>query len=461
MLLQSLELVTNVAISEVGIREKGGKDWVVLKESSTNTCTIKSEAPLKGPFSVRFLVKNGGYRVVDDLAFKVSEGSSDTSLELVTNVSISEVEVKENGGKYWVGLKESSTNTWTLKSEALSIRFLVKNGSYHVIDNVTFKVGEGSSGTSLELVTNVAISEVEIKEKGGKDWVALKESSTNTWAIKSETPLKGPFSVRFLVKNGGYRVVDDSEAALKGPFSVRFLVKNGGYRVVDDVIPESFTAGSEYKSGINVRRMGTANTTSDCCSTASSSLASKGHNAVYTADGARFEVPLVYLGIVVFGELLAMSQEEFGFAGNNGRIMLTCDASEMEYVMCLISIDASEEVERAFLSSMASSCHSVGGISHPVGERRAVRDWLPWPAEVGLHAAVGGGATEEVVIGVDAAILEREVGGVGLGGDGVLLAAEGEAHDDVATLEDSGGVAEDEPWEGLASDLHGAPHIHK
>uniref|UniRef100_A0A0E0Q168 Expansin-like CBD domain-containing protein n=1 Tax=Oryza rufipogon TaxID=4529 RepID=A0A0E0Q168_ORYRU len=74
---------------------------------------------------------------------------------------------------------------------------------------VTFKVGEGSSGKSLELVTNVAISEVEIKEKGGKDWVALKESSTNTWSLKSEAALKGPFSVRFLVKNGGYRVVDD------------------------------------------------------------------------------------------------------------------------------------------------------------------------------------------------------------------------------------------------------------
>ncbi|BAF20201.2 Os06g0662900 [Oryza sativa Japonica Group] len=50
---------------------------------------------------------------------------------------------------------------------------------------VTFKVGEGSSGKSLELVTNIAISEVEIKEKGGKDWVALKESSTNTWSLKT------------------------------------------------------------------------------------------------------------------------------------------------------------------------------------------------------------------------------------------------------------------------------------
>ncbi|BAT09248.1 Os09g0545550, partial [Oryza sativa Japonica Group] len=85
---------------------------------------------------------------------------------------------------------------------------------------------------------------------------------------------------------------------------------------------------------------------------------------------------------------------------------------------------------------------------HHARERRAVRDRLPRPAEVGLHAA-GGGAAEEVVVGVDVAVLEREAGGAGrrgegLGGDGVLLAAEGEAGDDVAVLEDGGGVAEDE-----------------
>uniref|UniRef100_A0A0E0LEC1 Expansin-like CBD domain-containing protein n=1 Tax=Oryza punctata TaxID=4537 RepID=A0A0E0LEC1_ORYPU len=92
---------------------------------------------------------------------------------------------------------------------------------------LTFKVGEGSSGTSLELVTNVAIFEVEVKENTGKDWVALKESSAKTWTLKSEK-------------------------LLKGPFSVCFLFKNSGYHVVDDIIPESFTVGSEYKSGINL-----------------------------------------------------------------------------------------------------------------------------------------------------------------------------------------------------------------
>uniref|UniRef100_A0A0E0M438 Auxin-responsive protein n=1 Tax=Oryza punctata TaxID=4537 RepID=A0A0E0M438_ORYPU len=108
--------------------------------------------------------------------------------------------------------------------------------------------------------------------------------------------------------------------------------------------------------------MHTASTSDDCCSTAS--LTGKGHCTVYTADGARFEVPLPYLGTMVFGELLMMSQEEFGFAGDDGRITLPCDASVMEYVLCLLSRDASEEVERAFLTSMARPCHNVRVLNH-------------------------------------------------------------------------------------------------
>uniref|UniRef100_A0A0D9XGB7 Uncharacterized protein n=1 Tax=Leersia perrieri TaxID=77586 RepID=A0A0D9XGB7_9ORYZ len=107
----------------------------------------------------------------------------------------------------------------------------------------------------------------------------------------------------------------------------------------------------------------TAVTGDDCCSTASS-LAGKGHCAVYTADGARFEVPLPYLATSLFGELLTMSQEEFGFAGDDGRITLPCDSSVMEYVLCLLRRDASEEVEKAFLSSIARPCHNVELISH-------------------------------------------------------------------------------------------------
>uniref|UniRef100_A0A0A9A7Q8 Uncharacterized protein n=1 Tax=Arundo donax TaxID=35708 RepID=A0A0A9A7Q8_ARUDO len=91
------------------------------------------------------------------------------------------------------------------------------------------------------------------------------------------------------------------------------------------------------------------------CSTLS--VASKGHFVVYSADGRRFEVPLVYLCTAVFFELLSLSQEESGFASDDGRITLSCDAAVLEYVLCLLRRDASEEVERAFLSSMVGPCN--------------------------------------------------------------------------------------------------------
>lgn len=87
----------------------------------------------------------------------------------------------------------------------------------------------------------------------------------------------------------------------------------------------------------------------------------KGHCVVYTADGARFEVPLAYLGTVVFGKLLRMSHEEFGFAGiHDGRITLPCDAAVMDYAMCLLRRDASAEVVKAFMSSVARPCSFDG-----------------------------------------------------------------------------------------------------
>ncbi|KAL6601637.1 hypothetical protein ACP70R_044857 [Stipagrostis hirtigluma subsp. patula] len=103
------------------------------------------------------------------------------------------------------------------------------------------------------------------------------------------------------------------------------------------------------------------------CST--SSVAGKGHCVVYSADGWRFEVPVAYLGTAVFGELLSMSQEEFGFAGgDDGRITLPFDATVMEYAMCLLRREASEEVERAFLSSIVRPCHhAVSGVVSSIG----------------------------------------------------------------------------------------------
>ena len=76
---------------------------------------------------------------------------------------------------------------------------------------------------------------------------------------------------------------------------------------------------------------------------------------------------MAYLGTVVFGELLVLSQEEFGFESDDGKITLPCDAAAMEYVMCLLRREASEEVERAFLSSMARPCHYGNGLTQPMG----------------------------------------------------------------------------------------------
>ena len=102
----------------------------------------------------------------------------------------------------------------------------------------------------------------------------------------------------------------------------------------------------------------------ECCT--ASPVTMKGHCVVYTTDGARFEVPLAYLGTEVFGELLRMSQEEFGFVGGeDGRITLPCDAAVMEYAMCLLRRDASAEVVKAFTSSVARPCSFDGCVVAP------------------------------------------------------------------------------------------------
>ncbi|WVZ65760.1 hypothetical protein U9M48_015073 [Paspalum notatum var. saurae] len=106
------------------------------------------------------------------------------------------------------------------------------------------------------------------------------------------------------------------------------------------------------------------------CST--SSVAGKGHCVVYSADGRRFEIPLAYLGTAIFGELLSLSQEEFGFDGEDGRITLPCEAAVMEYVMCLLRRNASEEVEAAFLSSIAMPCHCGNGLAQSMGVSQQV-----------------------------------------------------------------------------------------
>ena len=113
-------------------------------------------------------------------------------------------------------------------------------------------------------------------------------------------------------------------------------------------------------AGAGASRRQASDMADECCSTTSSVVADEGHCVVYSVDGARFEVPLAYLGTTVFAELLRMSEEEFGFASGSdaGRITLPCDATVMDYVLCLVRREASKEVEMAFLSSIAGHCRN-------------------------------------------------------------------------------------------------------
>ncbi|XP_047053389.1 auxin-responsive protein SAUR36-like [Lolium rigidum] len=117
----------------------------------------------------------------------------------------------------------------------------------------------------------------------------------------------------------------------------------------------------ERMADLRRKRLNLVAADNECCT----SVAPEGHCIIYSADGRRFKVTLAYLGTTIFAELLRMSQEEFGF-GSDGRITLPCDAAETKYVMCLLRRNASEEVERAFLSSVVSSCHQGNGLAPPM-----------------------------------------------------------------------------------------------
>uniref|UniRef100_A0A0A9CCD5 Uncharacterized protein n=1 Tax=Arundo donax TaxID=35708 RepID=A0A0A9CCD5_ARUDO len=93
-------------------------------------------------------------------------------------------------------------------------------------------------------------------------------------------------------------------------------------------------------------------------------VAGKGNFIVYSSEGKQFEIPLAYLHTTVFAELLKLSQEEFGFA-SEGRITLPCDTAALEYVMCLLRREASEDVDRALLSSIVMPCHHPSRMIQP------------------------------------------------------------------------------------------------
>jgi hypothetical protein len=104
-------------------------------------------------------------------------------------------------------------------------------------------------------------------------------------------------------------------------------------------------------------------TTVDKDPSCSSVVSGKGNCVVYSSDGKRFEIPLTYLQTRVFAELLKLSQEEFGYTSDE-RITLPCDTAVMEYVMCLLRREASEDVEKA-LSSIVMPCHHQSRMVQP------------------------------------------------------------------------------------------------
>ncbi|WMV26294.1 hypothetical protein MTR67_019679 [Solanum verrucosum] len=108
----------------------------------------------------------------------------------------------------------------------------------------------------------------------------------------------------------------------------------------------------------------------DSCSTSSSSIVEKGHFVVYTADQARFIVPLAYLENEVIKQLLSVSEEEFGLP-SGGPITLPCDSTFMRYIISLIKKGvAAGDLHKAVLLSIPSCCCSTSSLHQESGSRQ-------------------------------------------------------------------------------------------
>ncbi|XP_015057822.1 auxin-responsive protein SAUR68-like [Solanum pennellii] len=108
----------------------------------------------------------------------------------------------------------------------------------------------------------------------------------------------------------------------------------------------------------------------DSCSTSSSSIVEKGHFVVYTADQARFIIPLAYLEIEVIRQLLKMSEEEFGLP-SGGPITLPCDSVFMDYIISLIREGVTAgDLHKALLLSIPTSCFSTSSLYRESGNQQ-------------------------------------------------------------------------------------------
>lgn len=78
-----------------------------------------------------------------------------------------------------------------------------------------------------------------------------------------------------------------------------------------------------------------------------SSVAEKGHFAVYTADQSQLVFSIPYLNNYIFQELLNMSEEEFGLPSNEP-ITLPFDAMFIKYAVSLIRGCVDRNLKEAF-----------------------------------------------------------------------------------------------------------------
>ncbi|CAN6448957.1 unnamed protein product [Victoria cruziana] len=82
-------------------------------------------------------------------------------------------------------------------------------------------------------------------------------------------------------------------------------------------------------------------------------VADKGHFVAYALDGKRFMLPLSYLQLPIFQQLLMMAGEEFGL-NIEGAITFPCDSSFVEQVVALLKKDKLGAVENSLLVMLAS-----------------------------------------------------------------------------------------------------------
>nr|XP_009799445.1 PREDICTED: uncharacterized protein LOC104245524 [Nicotiana sylvestris]XP_016493680.1 PREDICTED: auxin-responsive protein SAUR68-like [Nicotiana tabacum] len=107
----------------------------------------------------------------------------------------------------------------------------------------------------------------------------------------------------------------------------------------------------------------------DSCSTSPSSIVEKGHFVVYTADQARFVIPLASENEVI-RQLLSMSEEEFGLP-SGGPIILPCDSDFMDYIISLIKKGVSAgDLHKVLLLSITSCCCSTSYLHQESGNQQ-------------------------------------------------------------------------------------------